>query len=76
MNNMKFFGEWKDMDCAPKDGTEILVWWPELAPMGPCIAWYEYEDEEMGHGSWYMDNGRSYVTGPLYWMSIPKPPYY
>jgi hypothetical protein len=59
--------EWRsDMENAPRDGTLILLWYPEkrMLPARPNLGrWMR--------GGW---NGGSGPQAPTHWMPLPPPP--
>ena len=59
--------EWRPIETAPKDGTDILVWWPYWANRA-ISAYFEY-------GLWHSGDAASEMgEGPLCWMPLPQPP--
>ena len=81
--------EWRTIDSAPKDGTEILLWTPEGIDVS---CWSELEEDgqqSMGHDAGFCglltcaDPGRHMgnpeffreaVNQPTHWMPLPEPP--
>jgi hypothetical protein len=60
--------EWRDIETAPKDGTEILVW---RKGWGRHIArWVN----EWGDKYFRLASGRDILGGPSHWMPLPDPP--
>jgi hypothetical protein len=61
---------WQLIETAPKDGTQLLVWAPDMgwyACAGqPIVAWNK------GKG-WYTSPG-VYPLKPTHWMPLPDPP--
>lgn len=61
---------WQPIDTAPRDGTKILVWHPQVQGIaldrqaGAAV-------DEWKHGKWW----RSYpAQQPTHWMPLPGPP--
>ena len=68
--HLKYCQEWKPIDTAPKDGTEILLYWAREARrngVGSIVicAW-DGED-------WVDEDGYSFWD-PTHWMPLPTPP--
>ena len=67
--------EWKPIETAPTDGTEILGWLKEgkwavvsFKVTNYYCAWNrEYRDSK----AWWKDN---VTCTPTHWMPLPKPP--
>jgi len=63
--------EWRTIDSAPKDGTEILLW-------GMCERDGSYYAADTNLGWWYEDmwHTRQIDEGidPTHWMPLPPPP--
>lgn len=58
--------QWKPIKTAPKDGTEILVWFDE-AKRHFILWWFD--------GDWRFIGGTiTPVVPPSYWMPLPEPP--
>lgn len=70
---------WCDIATAPKDGTGILVWWPDRCDLCEAdstnravVRWK--------HNGWYMGKSRRYQSAlftahqPTHWMPLPPPP--
>lgn len=62
---------WRPIDCAPKDGTYVLLWWPTgniHAPRGALhfAFWDGF------HECWMADLGR--ITDPTHWQPLPTAP--
>ena len=76
---------WQPIETAPKDGTEVLLFWcaehgPEYVEYLACGAWGEYRD---GSGGWGGESFHSKPEGywtrligekPTHWMPLPEPP--
>ena len=60
--------EWKPIETAPKDGTEILLCAKVTRDIGLC---YWREDHVMTGWTWGL--GKSF-GGPSHWMPLPAPP--
>lgn len=67
--------EWKPIETAPKDGTEILGWLKEgkwavvsfKVTKSYCHWNREFRDSE----NWWKDN---VTCTPTHWMPLPNPP--
>lgn len=66
-------GNWKPIETAPKDGTEVLLYWP-LEGLGDLHS-------KIKIGSWHNDAWgwqdrfcRSYTDAPTHWQPLPGPP--
>jgi hypothetical protein len=57
---------WQPPETAPKDGTQILAWWPQTREYG-VVRW---SDEE---GSW-LEGAADYPDGFTHWMLPPAGP--
>lgn len=64
-------GGWnRDMDAAPKDGTWVLLWWPEWHHQ-PMRGYWSKGGYWNAHPAMApLADGR----GPLAWMPMPLPP--
>jgi len=64
-------GGWQPIETAPKDGTEIIVWWPEIGH--PYITkWTRFINGNLYRDGWHC--GIWEVERPTHWMPSPKPP--
>lgn len=70
------YGEWQDIGTAPRDGTEVLAFDPDV---GVCAVLFW--DEEGGWvSSWAGDVTYNQilvepiVCSPTHWMPLPPPP--
>ena len=61
--------EWKTIDTAPKDGTEILCYPSDESSV--CIV--EWNPDRNG-GSWVDPCEGYYTFKPTHWMPLPKAP--
>lgn len=60
---------WQPIETAPKDGTRIICWGPELA-----VAECEWRLRWHDHGTgWYRTNQHP-IVNPTHWMPLPQPP--
>lgn len=71
------FGKWLPIESAPKDGTEILVWWPRVlfyVHSGMAtVAWGEAEYWELVHCGEMATSAR--LGGePTLWTPLPEAP--
>lgn len=59
---------WRDIGSAPKDGTEVLLWWPHWSKR-PVVGHRIYQ------GCWECDRALHHnAEGPTHWMPLPPPP--
>ena len=66
---------WRDMDSAPKDGTEIMVGWHHKGQFHAAVAYFELD--EWGSEAWilYKNNGvMSEINCAKFWQPLPAPP--
>ncbi len=81
--------EWQDIETAPRDGTEILVW---RSDAGVFLARYtsmdvfltageleDYDDADIYIEDWFyadfVQGGRlDKSEAPTHWMPLPEPP--
>lgn len=61
------FGDWRDIDSAPKDGTRVLTHRQGFAESMAVAWWHESELE------WVAVHG-SYWPEPTHWMPLPPAP--
>jgi hypothetical protein len=59
---------WQPIDTAPRDGTVIVGWCPDLKPAmrSCCVRW------ENGWG--FLTTPSNQMRLPTFWMAIPEPP--
>lgn len=60
-------GLWKPIQTAPKDGTRILVYWPNC-PMN-IVHWSEFQQ------SWLFDFDDRKCNEPTHWRPRPTAPH-
>lgn len=80
--------EWKPIETAPKDGTELLLWRADSGVIlarwiAPCDFLTD-EEIEKNHADdseepdWfhadYVQGGRITDGAPTHWMPLPEPP--
>lgn len=67
------FGEWQRIATAPKDGTEVLLFSPNVCfPgvfRGACV---EFEGDP--NPAEWLDQNDIAVPNPTHWMPLPPPP--
>lgn len=78
--------EWRDIETAPKDGTEVLVWGGRYGTRGPVIAHFMRqapEDHPPIDPGWYFWQPHTATrygtfiqldTPPTHWRPLPAPP--
>lgn len=58
--------DWKTIETAPRDGTDVLLWDGQAVELG---HWLDWDD---GTGDWV---DREFLPlRPTYWMNLPDPP--
>ena len=66
--------QWRTMEDAPLDGTEILIW------DGRCVDLVRFTDGGYGYLGWHNsysereDPCQSNAYEPTHWMPLPNPP--
>jgi hypothetical protein len=60
--------DWLPIATAPKDGTEVLLWWPYWSRTPTPGHWK--------HTAWVADRALSIADtpGPTHWQPLPAPP--
>lgn len=72
--------KWKPIESAPKDGTTILLYYPNEENAVTSGWWYEeYEGDEYKYGYWKVASLPSHGCGcensePTHWMELPDIP--
>jgi hypothetical protein len=68
--------EWQDIATAPKDGRQIIVYFPELGPWQ--VRW---STEVFDNGFWCVTDRkfedrplRGWIKAPTHWQPLPAPP--
>ena len=65
---------WRDIDCAPIDGTKILVCTNHLNLYAPETAYFgAYHPNAKGKEHWRAGSARTKVY-PTHWMPLPNMP--
>jgi hypothetical protein len=62
--------DWQSIDTAPRDGTSVLVWFPEL---GHMVASFNGHDAVNNAGGWSVGFDY-YGPKPTHWMPLPPAP--
>lgn len=65
--------DWQTIDTAPKDGTEILLYYDQEGFMGCVQGWWFSSPKEINDG-WEFEWGFIGDPGPTHWMPLPEPP--
>ena len=70
-------GTWYPISTAPKDGTEILLWFPKFK----CVIngfWDTFEENQKLYETWYVPHDFIIPNDPdeypTHWMPLPAPP--
>lgn len=66
--------EWQPIETAPKDGTQILLFWPYITQEGGVTTGHWYRAGEGVPDRWYSPIVNGYATPPTHWMPLPSPP--
>jgi len=65
--------EWRSIETAPVDGTEIMVWVvknSDRTPQGHLLVWFDEHEEE-----WVNSQGAiRFSLDFTHWMPLPEPP--
>jgi hypothetical protein len=63
--------QWQPIETAPKDGTQVLLWWPYWCVDTPIVGSYNFD-----HDEWDSMSAISIVDSPppTKWMPLPEPP--
>lgn len=62
--------KWMPIESAPKDGTEILLYW-----QGHMLAFdVGYWSTDIGFEAWRDSGGVKFYTDPTHWMPLPAAP--
>lgn len=63
---------WQDISTAPRDGTNILVWWPLQIHCPVTAHWTDKWADGIG---WKFTGwGQVLQTSPTHWFPLPPPP--
>jgi hypothetical protein len=60
--------QWQPIETAPKDGTCVLLFYPDLMIRSVVVGWYGSEGW-VSDGFWVLDKLK-----PSHWMPLPDPP--
>lgn len=72
--------EWKSISSAPKDGSVIIVGWPDLAPDFHIVRWGKIAapSSHAGEDGWLLGDrwsgNETVVVEPSYWLPFPAAP--
>lgn len=64
---------WQTMDTAPRDGTHVLLWWPQWYHAPFMAYWSDRGEKWVGWQSDKIIHNRVDV-GPSRWRPLPAPP--
>jgi len=66
--------EWQDMDSAPKDGREVLLYFPSITAkkifVGHYVKFHGIQYWQAGYIRTWHEEG----PHPTRWMELPEPP--
>lgn len=62
---------WQPMETAPKDGTEVLLYYRDWCGGGLLIISGEWDDSDIWDATWMHAAGTGDANA---WMPIPEPP--
>jgi hypothetical protein len=65
---------WQPIESAPRDGTNILVWWPAQMHCPVTAHWNTGKWSDAGIGWKLTGWGMAMQTEPTHWMPLPLPP--
>lgn len=67
--------EWQLIEKAPKDGTEMWLWWPDADERYPVVGRWKQVSEKLG-GFWLIVKRGAGIVGsaPTHWMPLPEKP--
>lgn len=74
--------QWKPIETAPKDFTDVLLYFPDFSPEYRIIIghWVACEEDPDDEPWWFeQDVDRGCINGPLegeptHWMELPEAP--
>ncbi len=74
--------EWQTIEIAPKDGRDLLLYFPDFSPEYRILIghWLAFEDDPYDEPDWYEQNvDRGWQNGPFesdptHWMELPQAP--
>ena len=71
-------GKWMDIESAPKDGTEVFLFYPQWHDEHNliCVAFYDWSpnDPQEINASWYSPLYGHTGTHCTHWMPLPATP--
>ncbi len=67
--------EWQPIETAPKDGTRLLLYFPELKKLGneEVVIGFWHQPGNQEHPGYWMGWGSGRKTA-THWMPLPKAP--
>ncbi len=66
--------QWQDISTAPKDGTNIQLWWPKECHCPITGHWETGKWSNCGIGWKFTGWGQTKETEPTHWRELPLPP--
>ena len=71
------FGSWQPIETAPKDGTQLLTYWPGNEPHEGVVCtgrWDDYDERWDFDAEGWSDEDYAEIPQPTHWMPMPLPP--
>lgn len=67
--------QWQPIETAPKDGREVILFWPYITQEGYVTAGHWQKTFAPGVDDyWYSSSVNSGATPPTHWQPLPPPP--
>ena len=66
--------QWQPIETAPKDGLEVMLFYPHYTNDGFVTAGYYYRNEGGDGPYWYADLVNGCASPPTHWMPLPPRP--
>lgn len=69
---------WQPIESAPKDGTDILGYFPDWKRPIAVTCWMDYKSLDHGvvtyHSQYWFTGIAMNKSNPTHWMPLPDPP--